>query len=179
MDAKTFIGFLDQLAKNIKESLESSKSIIQVRDEMYELLDKNFEIYINAQTEDRIKIRETIKRQHINNDSAGLFEQFLFGYIHRAIEKLKLTGHNTWLLRGLVVCSIEDSIRDQRDNTFYLSWLYVAAEEKNLNPKPEFQALAEISNNEIPYGGALSTSDLMKKIPDIAHETYNNWIKYR
>ena len=95
-----------------------------------------------------------------------------------AIESIERTGEKIWLTRGLVVCSIEDSIMDQRDNIIYLSRLYVAAEEKSLNPKPEFQAIAEISSDEISSGGNVSMSELMKNIPNIARTTYENWKEY-
>ena len=53
------------------------------------------------------------------------------------------------------------------------------AEEKNLNPQPEFQAMAEISDKEISSAGTSSMSELMNNIPEIAHHTYYDWLKYR
>jgi hypothetical protein len=73
---------------------------------------------------------------------------------------------------------MENSLLDQRDDTFSLSYLYVMAEEKNLNPMPEFQAIAELSSDEISSGGIISMNELIKNIPNIAHKRYDDWKEY-
>jgi hypothetical protein len=103
---------------------------------------------------------------------------FLIGYVQMAAKNIKLSNDRTWLLRGLVVSSIENCLLDQRDNTFSLSYLYVMAEEKNLDPKPEFQAVAEISSDEISSGGTVSMKELLNNIPNIARKTYDDWKEF-
>ncbi|HET9908696.1 MAG TPA: hypothetical protein VFQ23_18755 [Anaerolineales bacterium] len=91
-----------------------------------------------------------------------MLDLFLIGYVQVAAENIQATGDKTWLLRGLVVSSIENSLRDQRDNAFSLAYLYVMAEEKNLNPNSEFHEIAELSSDEISSGGSISMKELIK-----------------
>ena len=175
--SKAFIDQFNQVIALLTNALESSGSIRKFRDELFFFLDQNHEFYLSASPEERDEIRKIVKRQLTTNETAFI-DSFLFGYMQRAIENIERTGEIIWLTRGLVACSIEDSIRDQRDNTTHLSLLYIAAEEKSLNPKPEFQAIAEISSDEISSGGNISMSELMKNIPNIARTTYENWKEY-
>ena len=150
-----------------------------IKDKIYEFLDQYYDIYLDSSSEEREEIREMVRRHHTSSETPNMLDLFLIGYIQVAAKKIRSTGDKTWLLRGLAVSSIENSLRDQRDNTFTLSYLYVMAEEKNLNPKPEFQAMAEISSKELSSGGTISMSELMNNIPEIAHHTYYDWLKYR
>lgn len=175
MNAKTFIEQLDQLAKRIYRFQDTEESISNIKDEFYEFLDRNYETYLNSNSKERDEIRKTVKRHYANTETLNMLDLFLIGYIQRAGKNIKLTGDRTWLTRGLVVSAIEDGIRDQRDNIISMAYLYVMADEKNLNPKLEFQAIAEISSKEKSSGGYDSMNELMRSIPDIAQETYNPW----
>ena len=179
MDAKVFIEQFDQLMNRIYRYQDTHDSIGAIKDEIYEFLNQNYEVYLNSNLEERKEIRELVKQHHMGSESPNMLVLFLIGYIQVAAKNIQSTGDKTWLLRGLVVSSIENSLRDQRDNTFSLSFLYVMAEEKNLNPKPEFQAIAEISSKELSSAGTIPMSELMNNIPEIAHKTYNDWIRYR
>ena len=145
---------------------------------MYEFLDQNFDIYLTSSPEERKKIRDLVKKHHTSTESPNMLVLFLIGYVQMAAKNIKLSDDRTWLLRGLVVSSIENCLLDQRDNTFSLSYLYIMAEEKNLNPKSEFQAVAEISSDEIPSGGNISMKELIKNIPNIARKTYDDWKEF-
>ena len=173
MTSKAFLDQFNQVIVPLTNALEASGAIRKFKDELFFFLDKNYEFYLSASPEERNEIRKIVKRHF-----TPFLDQFLFIYMQRAIESIERTGEKIWLIRGLVACSIEDSIRDQRDNTTHLSLLYIAAEEKSLNPKPEFQAIAEISSDEISSGGNVSMSELMKNIPNIVRTTYENWKEY-
>ena len=173
MASKAFLDQFNQVIVSLTNALEASGAIRKFKDELFFFLDKNYELYLSASPEERNEIRKIVKRHF-----TPFLDLFLFSYVQRAIENIERTGEKIWLIRGLVVCSIENSIRDQRDNTTYLSFLYIAAEEKSLNPKPEFQAIAEISSDEFSSGGNVSMSELMKNIPKIARTTYENWKEY-
>lgn len=179
MNAKMFINQFDQLINRIYRFQDSNESMSHIKEKIYEFLDLNYETYLNSNLEERKEIREFIKKHHTGSETPNFLALFLIGYVQMAGEKIKLTGDRIWLLRGLVAASIENSLLDQRDSTFSLASLYVMAEKQNLNPKLEFQAAAEISSHEPSYVGTISMSELMKNIPDIAHQTYNDWIKYR
>jgi hypothetical protein len=179
MNAKMFIEQFDQLIDRIYRFQDTHESFGDIKNKIYEFLDRNYDVYLKSSSEEREKIRELVKKHHVGSKSLNMLDLFLIGYIQTAAKNIKSTGDKTWLLRGLVVSAIENSLRDQRDNTFSLAYLYVMAEEKNLNPRPEFQAIAELSSNELSSAGTLSMSELMQDVPDIAHKTYNDWIKYR
>ncbi len=178
MNAKTFIDQFDQLVKRIYRFQDSHESIIDIKDEIYQFLDQNYETYLNSNTKEREEIRDLVQKHHTSSETPNMLDLFLIGYVQMAGEKIKLTSEKTWLLRGLVGASIEKSLRDQRDNTLSLAYLYMMVEEKNLNPKPEFQAIAEISSNELSSAGTVSMRELMKNIPNIARKTYDDWKEF-
>ena len=149
-----------------------------IKDHIYDFLDQKYDIYLKSSPEDREEIRDLVKKHYTSNELPNMIDLFLIGYVQIASEKIKLTGDKTWLIRGLVVSSIENSLRDQRDNTFSLSYLYVMAEEKNIDPKPDFQAIAELSSREPSSGGTISMSELMKSIPNIANKIYDSWKEF-
>ena len=141
-------------------------------------MDQNYQTYINSNFQEREEIRELVKKHQTSSETPNMLDLFLIGYVQMAAEKIKSKGDKRLLLSGLVVSSIENSLRDQRDNTFSLAYLYVMAEEKNLNPKPEFQAIAEISGDETSSGGNISMKELINNFPNIARQTYNDWKKF-
>ncbi|MEO7840470.1 MAG: hypothetical protein ABIU06_14070 [Anaerolineales bacterium] len=174
MITKKFIDQFDQLVMRIYRFQDSHESISNIKDEIYGFLDQNYETYLNSNSQVRKEIRDLVKKHHTSGESPNFLDLFLIGYVQRAAEKIKTTGDKVWLARGLAVATIEDSLLDQRDSTFSLSYLYVMAEEKDLNPRPEFQAIAEISSDEVSSGGIISMSELMKNIPNIARKQYDN-----
>jgi len=179
MNANKFIKQFDQLIAKFYQSKDSQESMNEIKDKIYQFLDQNYDVYLTSSSDEREEIRELVKKYHINPELPIWLDLLLIGYIQQAAENIKTTGNKKWLLRGLVVASIENSLLDQRDDTFSLSYLYVMAEERNLNPKPEFQAIAELSSSEISYEGRISMKELIIKVPNIAHETYNGWLKYQ
>ena len=178
MNANEFIEQFDQLIYKIYQFQDSNESMSDKKDKIYDFLDRNYDVYLTSSLEEREKIRELVKNYHMNSEMSGWLDLFLIGYIQRAAENIQTTGDKTWLLRGLAVASIENSLLDQRDDSFSLSYLYVMAEEKHLNPNPEFQKVAEISSKELSLAGTVSTSELMKSIPSVAHKIYNDWKEF-
>ena len=175
MNAKMFMDQFDQLINRIYRFQDSHKSMSDIKDKIYKFLDQNYDIYLKSDPEEREEIREFVRKHYTSSESPNMLNLFLIGYIQTAAKNIQSTGDKTWLLRGLVVSAIENSLRDQRDNTFSLAYLYVMAEERSLNPKPEFQEIAEISSKELSSAGTMSMSELMANIPNIAHKTYNAW----
>ena len=178
MNAEIFIDQFDQLVTRVYRYQDSHESMGNIKDKIYEFLDQNYDIYLRSSPEERKKIRDLVKKHHTSTESPNMLALFLIGYVQIAAKNIKLSDDKTWLLRGLVVSSIENCLLDQRDNTFSLSYLYVMAEENNLNPKPEFQAVAEISSDEISSGGIISMRELMKSVPNIARKTYDDWKEF-
>jgi hypothetical protein len=175
MNANEFIEQFDQLINRIYRFQYSHESIGDIKDKIYEFLDQNYDVYLTSNPEEREEIRELVKKHHTSPESPNLLDLFLIGYVQTAAKNIETTDDKKWLLRGLAVSSIENSLRDQRDNTLSLAYLYVMAEEKNLNPKPEFYAIAELSSDEISSGGSISMQELINNVPNIARKTYDDW----
>jgi hypothetical protein len=164
------IDHLDQFITRIYRFQDSNESLGQIQDELYKFLDQNYETYLHSNAEEREEIRKAIRRYYESPGTPNMLDLFLIGYVQRAGENILSTSDRTWLTRGLVVCAMEDSIRDERDNTISLAYLYTTSEEKNLNPRLEFQAIAEIASDEISSGGNISMRELLRSIPDIAQK---------
>ncbi len=135
--------------------------------EIYDFLDKNYEVYLNASLEECEEIRKTVTNCYHsdNNGKANRFlEDLFFRYTKEiAIPKLKETGDKIWLTKGLIAMSLENSGIDYRDSIMALSDLRKVANEKNLDPEPEFIRIAKISSNEKPRGGETPMRQLMAK----------------
>ena len=159
---------LDEYYAQLKKLEESIRAKHDLLSEIYNFLDLNYEIYLQASPQQRDEIRGIIgncyfvdHRGHINR----FLEDMLMRYVdERAIEKIRSTGDKIWLLRGLVAMSMENSGSDFRDSLIHLARLYVVAEEKGLNPEPEFQKVAQISSNENPRGGPRPMKEMMSSI---------------
>jgi len=178
MNSNEFIEQFDQLIGRIHQFQDSNESMSNKKNKFYNFLDRNYCVYVTSGPVERREIRELVKKYHMSSELSGWLDIFLIGYIQRAAENIQSTGDKAWLLRGLVVASIENSLLDQRDDSFSLSYLYVMAEEQNLNPNPEFQKVGEISSKELSSAGTMSMSELMKSIPSVARKTYNDWKEF-
>ena len=173
-----FVEQFDQLVTRIYRYQDSHESLAQIKGDMYEFLDNHCETYLNASSEERDAVRRFVRKHHTSEQTPNLLALFLIGYVQRASKKIKSTGDKTWLIRGLTVSSMENGILDPRDSAFSLAYLYVMAEEKNLDPKPDFQSFAESSSDEILPGKTISMKELIKTIPNIARKTYNDWKEF-
>jgi hypothetical protein len=150
---------------------------------IHEFLDNSFEIYLKATPESRKEIRQIIKDyDHEYPPEGGRspmpFRFWLGKYGIRPIKKLKATGDVIWLMRGLVAISILDGINYRPKDEEHLAHLYVTAEGKGIDPKPMFQEVSAISNNEPSKSGEISTSELIANTPNVAHDIVNqlkNW----
>jgi hypothetical protein len=125
---------------------------------VYRLLDENYEIYINAPADERNKIRQIIK--DYDRDEKHVYE-----------------GDPVWVWRGLAAISILDGIHYRSDDEEHLARLYVAAEEKGIDPNPIFQLISEISNAEPTKLGEISISELIGNIPNTANAIVDGFRK--
>ena len=178
MNPEIFLEQFDQLITKIYRFQDSHESMVNIKAKIYEFLDENYDIYLRSSLEERKEIRDLVKKHHTSTESPNMLVLFLIGYVQMAAKNIKLSDDRAWLLRGLVISSIENCLLDQRDNTFSLSYLYVMAEEKDLNPRHDFQAVAEISSDETCSGGNISMKELIKNIPNIARKTYDDWKEF-
>jgi len=175
---------LIQLASRLNGSyFDSREESIIFKNNIENFLDENFEIYINATTEERNEIRQIIKdydrseKDVFEGGPPAPFRYALNFYGIRAIKQLEETGNVVWLWRGLVAISMLDGIHYRPDDEEHLARLYVAAEEKGINPKPIYQQIAKISNNKPTKQGQVSTSNLIDSIPSIAHKFVDEFRK--
>jgi hypothetical protein len=165
-----FINQFAQLHLQITNSLTSTEGVRKSKDKLYNFLDMNYETYIISNSEERNEIREFFKKIDKGRITKTFLDHFLLGYIQRCAENIELGGEKVWLVRGLVVNAIEDGILDHRDNVNVLAYLFVAANDKGLDPKIEYQKIAEIVNNEPSLEGSKPMSQIILEIPDKAYK---------
>lgn len=89
--------------KEFESNLRNQNDLIG---EIYEFIDQNYIVYLNATLQECEKIRKSVTDCYYT-DSKGKANRFLedlfFRYAReRALPKLKETGDKTWLTRGLV-----------------------------------------------------------------------------
>ncbi len=162
----------DEYFAQLKKFEEGIRAKHDLLSEIFDFLDSNYEMYFQATSQQRDKIREIIgecnfidHRGHINR----FLEDLLMRYVdERAINRLGSTGDKEWLTRGLVAMSMENSGSDFRDSLSHLVGLYIVAEEKGIDPEPDFQNIARISSTEKPRGGSQPMSQMMANIHNSA-----------
>jgi len=120
---------------------------------IYTFLDQEYEAYLNGTQEECDAIRASFS---INRD----FENLLLGYVYRAAKKLRSTRDVSWLERGLVAASLENSGMDYRDTITSLGELYKAS--AGIDPNPYFQKAASLASRDKPRGGSTPLSDLLE-----------------
>jgi hypothetical protein len=148
------------------------------------LLDENYKLYIKATSDERKEIRQIIK-DHDRSEKYVYeggpvpvpFRYILNFYGIRAIKQIEATGDINWVWRGLVAISILDGIHYRPDDEEHLARLFVAAEEKGLNPKPIFKIISEISSNEPTKPGETSISELISNTPNTAYRLVDEFRK--
>jgi hypothetical protein len=154
--------------KAFKEFETNLKMQNDLLGEIYNFIDDNYEAYLNATHQECEEIRKVVTNcYYVNNrgNFSRFFEDLFFRYAkERAIPKLQETGDKTWLIKGLVAISIENSGIDSRDSILALSDLRKTANKKGIDPEPEFERIAKISSNEKPRGGETPMQQLMAKI---------------
>jgi hypothetical protein len=176
MNLVAYKNQLIEFASQLNEQpFKSPSSYSDFQNKVYNFLDQNYEIYINSNNEDRKEIRIIIKKYNRRDVLEGgplsaPLSYLLQQYVYKTIRQLKTTGDATWLRRGLVVISILDGTLNPKDDMDQLAHLFVVAEEKGLNPKPEFHSIAEISNKETSISEEMPMSEMIVNIPNIAHE---------
>ncbi len=148
--------------KEFESNLRNQKDLIG---ELYDFIDQNYEVYLNASSQECESIRKAVANCYYVNEKGNFWrflEDLFLRYVNeRAIPKIRETGDKSWLTKGLIAMSIENSGIDNRDSILALSELRKASHEKNIDPNPEFKRVAEISSNEKPRGGETPMSKLM------------------
>ena len=185
MNFETYKKRLFELASHKNANNRSTTaSYASFENIVYKFLDNVYEMYLNASTDERQEIRHIIKEHHIDSEDLREgepipmpFSYLLNWYVIRAIKYLEATGQEIWLIRGLVAISMLDGIHYRPDDEEHLALLYVAAEERGINPKPIYQMIAKVSNNEPTKLGQVSTSELIGDIPTTAHEIVDKFRK--
>jgi hypothetical protein len=121
---------------------------------IYSFLDEHYLSYLGFSQEQCERI---IASFYGNRD----FEDLLFTYTNRAIEKLKNTGEEAWLWKGLVSSSLENCGIDYRDFLGALSELFRASMKHGINPINHFRRVAAISSRVKPRAYKISVSEMM------------------
>jgi len=156
---------MERYRKALNEFRENLRSESDLLGEIYNFLDQNYQVYIDAMDEERVEIRKIINESEYPTPKGGKFhflEDLLFNYTNDwALKNLKETGDKIWLARGLVSISMEDCGIDYRDTITQLSYLYIAAQEMGIEPEAEFQSIAKISSAEKTRGGCDSMRQMM------------------
>ena len=178
MDAQTFLNKLRGLADSYKQLQQNSN-------EVFDYLDTNYEVYIDATSEEREKIRSFIAEQRYDVPKEGItfyLAYLLLLYVKERVipnlkparkisifDKLKGTSESpediVQLLRGLVSLSMENNVEKYTDEGYgygvsslvLLADLYVTAEERGIKPKKYFQQIASVSSKE----GVVPMNDFM------------------
>lgn len=188
MNLDTYKEQLIKFASRLNEKpFDSPAAYVNFENNVCRLLDEYYETYLNATVDERKEIRQIIKEY--DRSEKYVYEGgplpnplrcVLNRYGIRAIKQIETTGNVIWLMRGLVAISILNGIHYQPDDKEHLARLFVAAEEKGLNPKPVFQLISEISSNEPSKPGEISTSELIAISYKTAHEIVDEmktWFK--
>ena len=135
--------------------------------DIFNFIDQNYIVYSEATPSECEAIRNTVTNCYYADEyrtANHFFEDVFFQYVReRAIPQLQATGHKIWLTRGLIAMSIENSGIDYRDSILALADLRKIANEKNIDPDPEFERIAAISSNEKPRGGETPMKQLMAR----------------
>jgi hypothetical protein len=156
MDSTQFLEQLRAYAKNFTSGQRTETELIE---RVNSFLDQNYSVYLESTPEDCEKIRASF---YINRS----FEQYLFEYTRRAIAQLQATHEETWLWRGLVSTSLENSGIDWRDTVTGLTDLFIAAKKQRIDPKIAFHKVANLSSKYKPRGGTESVYKMIMDFDD-------------
>jgi hypothetical protein len=154
-------------SKALEEFQSRLRSQNDLMSEIYDFIEQNCLVYLNATPKECEKIRNTVTNCYYVDEygkANRFFEDLFFQYAReRAIPQLEQTGDKIWFIRGLIAISIENSGIDYRDSILVLSDLRKAAIKNKIDPEPEFTRIAQISSNETPRGGSTPMRQLMEK----------------
>lgn len=113
------------------------------RHELNRTMDALSALYLKTTADERAEIRSFLGQQtHILHD--------LWGYIHRAAEKIRAGGGEQWLRYGSAVAAMEDLRTDHHDTLDGLRDLYLAATDAGLDPNKVFREVGELCGEAEP-----------------------------
>jgi hypothetical protein len=179
-------NLLEILSRLDGKPLNSHSLRIEFDNLVFEFLDSTHELYFNASLNERMEISQIIQNhdrdeKDIKEGDTTICVPFRYvadKYGIRVIKELKATGDVVWLMRGLTTISMVNNIGFQSRNEEILARLFVAAEEKGLNPKPIFKRFSEISSNKSAKPENISTSELIIATPNKAYEIVDQLRKW-
>lgn len=149
---RVFLRDGKMVVEDIPEKILSN----ELPEEIYSFLDQNIETYLNASDEERNQTRKVCE------DTA--FTEFLCKYAYRANEQLKTSKDIIWFTRGVTAISIENFWIDFRDVIQYLHELHNTATKIGVDPHPVLQHISIASSQEIPRGGPVAVSNVLKNL---------------
>lgn len=148
-------GDYEQINKAVLAFREERKAKDDLPCEIYDFLDEHIHLYLEASPEERDAIRAVPAG---NRD----FSEIVWGYIVHAKRNLAESGEEDWLLRGVVMISIENLKSDWRDTLVNLASIYVEAERHGLSPQPVLNAVAKASSMEKPKWSDTSMASTLR-----------------
>jgi hypothetical protein len=137
-------------------------------EELFELLENLCDLYIVADSEQRVFIRQMVK---INRDVL----QDMSGYTWHAIEQLEASIDPKWLERALASISIEDMAIDYRDSLMDLAGLFLSAKQVGIDPLPYLRNTARLSSSDDPFRRGSTASVLASFDEERALELDRTW----
>jgi hypothetical protein len=154
-------GDYERINAAVLDFREAHKAKNDLPGEIYDFIDENLHVYLEASPEEQAAIRAVPAN---NRD----FSQIVWGYIVRARLNLAETGEKDWLVQGVAMISIEDMAIDFRDTFLNLASLYVEAEKHGLKPQPVLNAVARASSQEKPKGGDTPMASTLRRFRSYA-----------
>ena len=127
--------------------------------ELYAFLDELADTYLVADAELRTEIQRVVGEHQA---VLGM----MYNYIGHTASRLKESGSDVWLKRGLAGAAIEDARIDFRDLYILLGDLYLEANRAGINPRPFFEEVAARANRE-PVGQ--STARMLEQFEESAY----------
>lgn len=125
------------------------------------LLDQLCHAYLHCSSQEREQIRDAVCKKE------GILG-VLVSRIRESADHLRSSKNQAALLDGLIAASIENGQTDFRDVLLALAELYVAAEEAGIDPKPHFQAVAQMSSVDACLPDDYSTQRMLAEFHTFA-----------
>jgi hypothetical protein len=144
---------LELLMRSQRDLEASLKAKYDPYPEIYSLFERLCAAYLGCDSTGRMKIRDFVAARKTPRT-------LLWMYVGELSKQIKCGDDVDQLTLGLAAVSIENCGSDYRDTLTTLADLYVRAEEVGIDPRPIFDAVADLSTDSPTPGGcdALSTT---------------------
>jgi hypothetical protein len=149
-----FESGLRELAANLRAESDPHPELFQV-------LERLCSCYVACDFDTRAEIRAFVaQRKRLG--------ELVWNYANYQATRLKDSGDSSILRVALVAVSIENCGYDYRDTLTTLADLFVSAEEVGIDPKPVFQAVADLSTDAPTPGGCDSLAGILRDFESYA-----------